>query len=274
MSEEDESVSRPPSSKKRKSFGRMTDVGKKLRLSSHETGEDCHCKKLKCFQNVTPAIRQVIVSDFNQIKTYDEQSVYLCGLITCKQVARHRPRKSEDEADLHSYSYTYKVRAIKDNDLFEIPICYKAFLSVHGITAKRVQTLQEGLKSTGKAPTDNRGKHENRPNKIPSEVTDSIVEHIKSFKTRSSHYSLAKSKKLYLPEELNVKKCIICTRQSLQNIKYLTRNTERYLSPNLTYPSGTLDAIPAAFVMRQQFKLIQLKINLKKVIQNWKYTSS
>lgn len=47
-------------------------------------------------------MRKVIISDFNNIKTYDEQSVYICGLITCKQVARHRPRKWEDEADLQS----------------------------------------------------------------------------------------------------------------------------------------------------------------------------
>lgn len=206
MSEEEDTVIRPPSSKKRKSFGRMTDVGKKLRLSSHETGLDCHCQKLKCFESVTPEIRKEIISNFNKIAAYDEQSVYLCGLITCKKVARHRPRKVEDEADFHSYSYKYKVRAIKNNDLCEIPVCYKAFLSLHGITAKRVQTLQEGLKSTGKAPIDKRGKHENRPNRVPTHVTDSIIEHIKSFKTRSSHYSLVKSNRRYLPEELNVKK--------------------------------------------------------------------
>ncbi|XP_039290187.1 uncharacterized protein LOC120352657 [Nilaparvata lugens] len=203
---DDETVSKPASCKKRKSFGRMTDVAKKLCLSSHETGEDCHCKKLKCFESVTPDIRRTLISDFNQIKTYDEQSVYLCGLIACKPVTRHRPRKPENDADFHSYSYTYKVRALKNNDLCEIPVCYKVFLSLHGITAKRVQTLQEALKTTGKAPLDKRGKHENRPNKILEEVADSVFEHIKSFQARQSHYSLAKSKKLYLPDDLNVKK--------------------------------------------------------------------
>lgn len=240
-----------PSSKKRRSFGRMRDVGKKLRLSSHETGKDCHCKsRLKCFESVVPEIRKVLISDFNQCSSYDEQSVYLCGLITCKQVARHRPRKSEDEADLHSYSYTYKVRAIKNNDLCEIPVCYEAFKSLHGISAKRVQTLQDGLKDTGKAPIDNRGRHKNRPNKIPAEVTDSVIGHIKSFKTRRSHYSLAKSKKRYLSEELNVKKCILCTRQNFQIIKFLTKSTERYLSPTSSFLSDTLAVTLAAFVMR------------------------
>lgn len=37
------------SSRKRKSYGRMKDVAKKLRLSTHETGADCKCLKLKCF---------------------------------------------------------------------------------------------------------------------------------------------------------------------------------------------------------------------------------
>lgn len=194
------------SGKKRKSFGRLTDVAKKLRLGSHEIGDDCKCKKLQCFQNVTSDLRKVILSDFNDIKTYDGQSVYLCGLIACKPVTRHRPRKQEENADLHSYSYTYKVRVLKENEFCEIPVCYKAFLALHGITAKRLQTLQDSLKKTGKAPEDMRGKHASRPKKLSNEITESVISHIKSFKTRASHYSLAKSKKQYLPDELNIKK--------------------------------------------------------------------
>lgn len=38
------------------------------------------------------------------------------------------------------------------------------------------------------------------------EVQSSVVNHIRSFKGRQSHYSLKKTKKFYLPETLNVKK--------------------------------------------------------------------
>lgn len=30
----------------------MKDVAKKLRLSTHETGADCKCLRLKCFENM------------------------------------------------------------------------------------------------------------------------------------------------------------------------------------------------------------------------------
>jgi hypothetical protein len=40
-------------SKKRKLTGRMSDVRKKLLASSHETGPDCHCARLKCFETIS-----------------------------------------------------------------------------------------------------------------------------------------------------------------------------------------------------------------------------
>lgn len=194
------------SSRKRKSYGRMKDVAKKLRLSTHETGADCKCLKLKCFENINKNEQEQIILTFNKLPTYDEQSSYLCGLISCKPVLRHRPRKCEAEAEMHSHSYSYKVRILRDNKLFEIDVCYKAFLSLHGITAKRLQTLQKGLKATGTASRDGRGRHFSRPNKLSDKILEKVNEHILSFKGRNSHYSLSKCKKIFLPAELNVKK--------------------------------------------------------------------
>lgn len=74
-------------SKKRKSFGRMQDVAKKIRLCTHEIGADCKCLRLECFKEITLEERKVLISRFNDMKTYDEQSLYLCGLITCQPVA-------------------------------------------------------------------------------------------------------------------------------------------------------------------------------------------
>lgn len=47
-----------------------------------------------------------------------------------------------------------------------------------------------------------RGKHTNRPKKLKSK----FMNHPRSFHGRKSHYSLHDSSKIYIPEELNVKK--------------------------------------------------------------------
>ena len=58
----------------------------------------------------------------------------------------------------------------------------------------------------GCAPKDKRGKHSKEHRQL-NRVTAVLVEnHIKSFKSRQSHYRLKDSKKTYLPESLNIKK--------------------------------------------------------------------
>ncbi|CAH1115688.1 unnamed protein product [Psylliodes chrysocephalus] len=77
-----------------------------------------------------------------------------------------RPRKEEEFAKFHESSFSYRVRIITDGNVAEVPVCCKAFLSLHGITKKKVEVLQKSLKMTRKAPTAMRGKHFNRPQKL------------------------------------------------------------------------------------------------------------
>lgn len=99
-----------------------------------------------------------------------------------------------------------KLEFLKDNNVVEIPVCYKAFISLHGITARRIQFVQSSLKLNGRIKKDGRGKHSNRPIKISKETSTKVHSHIKSLRCRTAHYSLHDSKRLYLPEELNIKK--------------------------------------------------------------------
>lgn len=79
------------STKKRKIHGPMKDVMKKLRLASHETGSNCACKHLKCFDVVVETERRRIIAEFNNMRTKDDQDSYLGGLITVLPVKRRRP---------------------------------------------------------------------------------------------------------------------------------------------------------------------------------------
>lgn len=95
-------------SRKRKSFGRMREVSKKLNLQSHITGDDCKCKK-KCFNKVSEQARLKIIRRFNLLPSTNAQNEYLCGLITVIPVCRRRPRKPECEAKLKDATYKFKV---------------------------------------------------------------------------------------------------------------------------------------------------------------------
>jgi hypothetical protein len=191
--------------KKRKRTGRIKDVMKKLRASTNETGENCRCTRYKCFDVIPPEEQHRIIRNFNKLGDYNEQNQYLSGLITVVPVQRRRNRKDDSEANYHNMSYCYRVRVHVEGDelLQDVTICHKAFLSFHGITNRRVQTLKKQLCEFGEAQKDGRGKHKSRPNQLSEEIKSKVFNFIKSLKGRKSHYSLKDSSRVYLPEELN-----------------------------------------------------------------------
>lgn len=183
--------------KKRKKDGRISDATKKLRLQSNVTGGDCKCKKLKCFSIISEEARASILREFNSLSSYNEQNSYLAGLITVVPIKRRRPRKPADEINrFNQSSYKYRVRvSYQERGICDVQICFKAFLSIHGVTGRRIQTIQNSLKMTGTSPVDGRGKHKNRKHALSIVTITSVKDHISSFKTRSCHYSLKKTKK-------------------------------------------------------------------------------
>lgn len=169
--------------KKRKSHGRMSEVLKKLKLSSHEPGPACGCK-LGCFIKIPAEARTQILQNFNLLASHDAQNSYLSGLISVLPVNRH----SKKEGVLHYDAvYKYRVLAMIDSEIKEIIICKKAFMSIHGISRKKVEYLVASLKKTGCAPVDKRGKHNNHV-KLNDDVKSLIRGHINSFKGSVSFY--------------------------------------------------------------------------------------
>lgn len=207
MSDSDNDVlSEIASSKKRKTHGRLSDVNKHFRNHTFETSAPCNCGRFRCFEVINEEQRLEIIRYFNSLENRNAQNSYLCGLVEIGIIHRRRPRKGENEANLRDHSYKFKVRIKTNNSVSEIPVCQKAFISLHGITNRRLITIKGYLKSDGHSKQDQRGKHKNRPHKIETTTYELIGQHIKSFKGRNSHYSLNKSKRTYLPQDLNITK--------------------------------------------------------------------
>lgn len=194
--------------RKRKSFGRVQDAAKKIRNHTYETGKPCNCRRFKCFSIITVNQRKDIITRFNKLHDRNEQNNHLCGLISIQNIKRRRPRKHEAEANLRDNSFVYKVRVLNEvtGQFKVVQICQLAFINLHGITNRRVITLKKHLKSGGSSCRDKRGTHLNRPHKLTKDRLESIHKHINSFKGRKSHYSLKDSRRIYLPESLNIKK--------------------------------------------------------------------
>lgn len=79
-------VLQPP--KKKPKLGRLCEGKQKLLAQSPEVGPDCHCSRLKSFDDSS---RKDIICKFNQITNYNEQNQYLGGFITSSLIKQRRP---------------------------------------------------------------------------------------------------------------------------------------------------------------------------------------
>lgn len=138
----------------------------------------------------------------------NEQDSLLASFISVTKPKRRRPRKDKQSAKYHDCSYTYTVLLldIDNSESNYQQICVKAVCSIFGIGISRLERIRKTLATTGFPPICQQGRHNNRPHAVKPEQLQKIIDHISSFRGRKSHYSLSKSKRLYLPHELNITK--------------------------------------------------------------------
>ena len=86
-----------------------------------------------------------------------------------------------------------------------VKICRKAFQSIHGISAKRVQYLNKKMGEHGTPIPDKRGKTSGMHRRLNPDSVAAVHRHIQSLPVRRSHYSRAKSEnRQYLPSKYTV----------------------------------------------------------------------
>lgn len=164
-------------------------------VAEKKPGITCTCKK-KCIEKLREEDRISIFDTFYNIRTKNEQDMYLQGLITCKEIKQRRPRNNEAMARQHSFDYYVLVREVRT------AVCRSAFCNLHAVTAERVKRIRN-LLAQGRRPVDMRGKSRSSNAMKNSEVL-SVMEHIESFPVKESHY--ATSDYQYLNAELNVRR--------------------------------------------------------------------
>ncbi|XP_071056373.1 uncharacterized protein [Onthophagus taurus] len=178
-------------------------------------GNSCNCR-LNCFHKISLADRQKLFDNFNKLPSKDLQDSYLCLFITVTDVARKRQRMDQ-QFKPKSISCKFTVK----DGVKNFQICKNALLAIHGIKKGRIDRIINHLKNNATPPTDLRGRHYNRPNKISQDIVDQIHNHILSFPKYKSHYSRNDNlSKYYLSPLLNVAKLHMLYLEKHEPIQY------------------------------------------------------
>ncbi|KAF2899582.1 hypothetical protein ILUMI_06590 [Ignelater luminosus] len=135
-------------SKKKRIRCSVLEASKHLSNHTYETGMPCNCSNLRCFDVINSSKRQALNRNFNKMKDRNEQNAYLCGLISMKDICRRCPRKDESSTRLRDKSCPYKVRIqYAEGPFEEISVCQAAFISLHGVTNRRLCTIKWYMKT-------------------------------------------------------------------------------------------------------------------------------
>ena len=112
-----------------------------------------------------------------------------------------------EKAALREHSFQFSIRTrFEDGKIAETSVCRQMFMAVFDITRRRVSFFQNGLIATGAPPIDERGNNKSRSHALSHADLQTVHAHIIRFRGRIAHYSLSDSRRIYLPEELNMSK--------------------------------------------------------------------
>ena len=167
-------------------------------------GDKCTCRS-RCFDVVPEDKQEAHIALINSFNSKNEVDAHISSLIRIhpvrQRIADERQRNQKVTAE-----YVIPLLGDPNDSTVHISVCRIAFMSMTGIKDRGLRRLVDNLSRTGATAVDMRGKHNNRANKYPEETIRLVMDHIRSLKARRSHYSLKKSKKFYISEDLTILK--------------------------------------------------------------------
>ncbi|KAH9631378.1 hypothetical protein HF086_012166 [Spodoptera exigua] len=161
--------------------------------------------KLKCYEHFNEATRQKIHSSFWQLADHSKQWEFINKF--SKKLSKRRFTTESTSRRHFTTQYFLPISSESQNPHCEHRrVCFKAFLNTLSITDQFVRTAHQKLNEEGITLPDNRGKHPNHVIKIDSDMIKSVCDHVASFQPVESHYTRKNTSKLYLDNNLSMKK--------------------------------------------------------------------
>lgn len=157
--------------------------------------ENC---RLNCSAKINFTQRQSFFDSYYH-KDVNSKNQFLWGLMEPFQ-----PKQVSGELKNRILSYRYHLTVNGS----KIQVCKDAILEIFKIGRKKLDLIRNQITSGLPAPqSDMRGRHDNRPFRIPEEQIESVKNHILMFPTEKSHYSRHKNpNRTYLSSDLNITK--------------------------------------------------------------------
>lgn len=193
-------LSKRERNKKSKNEGRPYKNSKGLLVAGHTIGELCTCP-FKC-QNILLPVKNELFDNFWNLADFDKQNAYLFDLIESYDVKR-RYGEMPPELSRRQKSYYFKVKI--GGNLHRV--CRKSFLAVHGLQNNRgrLNNILKQVKSSSTPKKDQRGQHDNRPNRISEEKITAVHDHIKLIREYQTDYSRTQNpNKVFFNCDLNI----------------------------------------------------------------------
>lgn len=147
--------------RRKKAQGEMHTSAKGMLVWPRSIGATCKCR-LQCFELIGDEKIRKLFEEFNKISDKQKQDIYLAGLILPQNVARRRGQAGKEK----EISFKYKVRINGQ----EYPVYKNALWSIHGVSKFRIENVAKSLNYNVLPQPDMRGRHLNRPNRIPDNI--------------------------------------------------------------------------------------------------------
>ena len=146
--------------------------------------------------------RQNIFHSFWQLGDINKQRQFIANY------TEKKPKKTKtSKSNRRKSSITWFLPSSNGSKSNKVKVCKTFFLNTLGISDKMVTTVHKKLNNIGVCMDDQRGKSDNsRHNQTTETEKKYVQQHINSFETVESHYCRRNSKKVYLPQGLNITK--------------------------------------------------------------------
>ncbi|KAK3908150.1 Conopeptide-Ac1 [Frankliniella fusca] len=174
-----------------------TSSGKTVKARKCRTLPNCKPKWCK-IKEIPEEERQKIFEEYWALGDFNKRAQYVSSRIIKNQVKTSKRRGEEPKKDRTctlEYSLIYNQT--------RLTVSKGCFLATLDENDKFVRGLLERRSSTLQVADDARGKHP-PANKLPEEVRQGVVSHIRKFPAYISHYSRRHTAQLYLGSHLNV----------------------------------------------------------------------
>lgn len=191
-------------------------------------------------------------SAFYSEKSKTSQDTFLLKYCSTDKTKRNRP--GDGSRSTKSVSYQYCIETMAGN---RISVCRQTFLGVLGITKHTVEGVFKRFKKDGSLiPVETRGGY--RKAAMYQNKMYSVIDYIKQFKGTESHYSRARSTRIYLDSSISISKMWSMYQESVPDDLKVKESYFRHLFVtrfNISFKSPSTDVCSTCLQLSEKVKL-------------------